>query len=182
MVSRLAEQKGFDLIKKIFPFLMEKNINFVLLGQGLPQYQNFFQEKAKQFPGKIGVGIGFNEKLAHQIYAGADIFLMPSLFEPCGLGQLIAMRYGTVPIVRETGGLKDTVLPVKIEGEKIEGTGFLFKNYQEKELLETIEESLKIFENKKIWRKIQINGMKKDYSWKESARQYLKIYHRLTNA
>jgi len=181
MVSRLAEQKGFDLIQKIFPFLMEKNINFVLLGQGLPQYQNFFQEKVKQYPEKIGIGIGFDEELAHQIYAGADMFLMPSFFEPCGLGQLIAMRYGTVPIVRETGGLKDTVLSIKIEGRKVKGTGFLFKNYEEKEFLKTIKESLKVFENKNIWRKIQINGMKKNYSWEKSAHQYLKIYHQLKN-
>jgi len=180
IVSRLAEQKGFDLIQKIFLSLMKKNINFVILGQGLIQYQNFFREKAKQYPKKIGIGIGFNEELAHQIYAGADMFLMPSFFEPCGLGQLIAMRYGTVPIVRETGGLKDTVLPVEIKGDKIQGTGFLFKNYKGKELLRTIEKSLKTFENKNIWRKIQINGMKEDYSWEESARQYLKVYRQLT--
>ena len=181
IVSRFAEQKGFNLIKEIFPVLMKKNINFLILGQGLSQYQNFFQEKAKKFPEKIGIKIGFDEELAHQIYAGADMFLMPSFFEPCGLGQLIAMRYGTVPIVRETGGLKDTVSPAKIAGKKIEGTGFLFKNYRSEELLKSIEESLKAFENKKFWRKIQINGMKKDYSWETSANQYLKIYQRLEN-
>lgn len=179
MISRLAEQKGFDLIQEIFPVLMKKDINLVILGQGLLRYENFFKEKVKQFPGKIGLKIGFDEEMAHQIYAGADMFLMPSFFEPCGLGQLIAMRYGTVPIVRETGGLKDTVSPVRITNEKIEGTGFLFKNYRSEELLESIEESLKTFENKKFWREIQINGMKKDYSWEISAGQYFKIYQQL---
>lgn len=181
IVSRLAEQKGFDLVREIFPALMKKDINLIVLGEGLSKYQNFFEEKTKQFPEKMGLKIGFDEKAAHQIYAGADLFLMPSFFEPCGLGQLIAMRYGTVPIVRETGGLKDTVEPVKIIGKEIDGTGFLFKNYRSDEFLETVEKSLKIFEKKKIWEKIQINGMKKDYSWEASTGQYLEVYQQLKN-
>jgi len=179
IVSRLAEQKGFDLIKKIFPQLIKEDVNFILLGQGAPQYQKFFEEKTRQYPDKVGVKIGFNEELAHQIYAGADIFLMPSFFEPCGLGQLIAMKYGTVPIGRETGGLKDTIIPIKIKKVKVSGTGFLFKKYKGEKLLKIIKESLSFFNKEKIWKKIQINGMKQDFSWERSARQYLKIYHQL---
>ena len=158
---------------------MKEKINFILLGQGAPQYQKFFKEKAQQYPEKVGIEIGFDEKLAHQIYAGADIFLMPSFFEPCGLGQLIAMRYGTVPVVRETGGLKDTVLPARIKGGKITGTGFLFKDYKAEEFLKAIKKSLSFFNREEIWRKIQINGMKQDFSWEKSAKEYLEIYRQL---
>lgn len=179
VVSRLAEQKGFDLIEKIFPQLMKEDMNFILLGKGVARYQNFFKRMARQYPKKVGVKIDYNEELAHQIYAGADIFLMPSFFEPCGLGQLIAMRYGTIPLVRKTGGLKDTVQPAKIKKGKVTGTGFLFKNYQKKELLKVIKESLSFFEKKEAWKKIQINGMKQDYSWEKSAKEYLKVYRRL---
>lgn len=179
IISRLAEQKGFDLIKKIFPKLMKEKVNFILLGKGSLQYQKFFKEKAQQYPERIGVKIGFDEELAHQIYAGADIFLMPSFFEPCGLGQLIAMKYGTIPVVRETGGLKDTVSPVRIKGKRITGTGFLFKDYKAEEFLKAIKKSLSFFDREEIWRKIQINGMKQDFSWEKSAKEYLEIYHQL---
>ena len=179
IVSRLAEQKGFDLIEKIFPLLMKENLNFIILGTGLPRYQNFFQEKARQYPEKLGVKIGFSEELAHQIYAGVDIFLMPSFFEPCGLGQLIAMRYGTVPIVRETGGLKDTVIPIKVKDNKVSGNGFLFKDYKAEEFFKAIKKSLSVFEKNDVWKKIQINGMKQDYSWEKSTKEYLKIYRKL---
>lgn len=179
VISRLAEQKGFDLVKKIFPQLMKEDINFILLGKGMAQYQNFFKRQAQQYPKKFSVKIGFDEELAHQIYAGADIFLMPSYFEPCGLGQLIAMRYGTVPVVREIGGLKDTVFPVKIRDSKVKGTGFLFKNYKDEELLKAIKKSLSFFNREDVWKKIQTNGMKQDYSWKKSAQEYLKIYRQL---
>ena len=170
MVGRLTEQKGIDLIEKIFPSLMKENIQFVLLGTGKKEFEIFFEERKKEFPQKFWAKIGFDDKLARQIYAGCDMFLMPSLFEPCGLGQLIAMRYGTLPIVRLVGGLKDTVT---------EETGFLFKNYDEQEFLQAIKKALGFYENKKIWEKMQKNGMKKDFSWEKSAKKYLEIYKKL---
>jgi len=176
IVSRLADQKGIDLIKEIFPDLMKENIQFILLGTGIKEYEIFFEKKKKEFPQKFWAKIGFDDNLARKIYAGADIFLMPSLFEPCGLGQLISMRYGTVPVVRRTGGLKDTVLPATLNGNR---TGFVFEKYSVKELIKTIRKSLTFYKNKKIWRKIQINGMKQDFSWEKSAKKYLSIYKKL---
>jgi starch synthase len=168
MVSRIAEQKGFDLIEKIFPSLVKKNIQLIILGKGLDRYEKFLINQQKKHPEKIHAEINFDEKLAHQIYAGSDLFLMPSFFEPCGLGQMIALKYGTIPIVRETGGLKDTVQPT---------TGFLFKEYDAKKLLKEIEKALAIFKNQKKWQKIQKKGMSQDFSWKNSAKKYLKIYN-----
>jgi len=170
MVSRLASQKGIDLIKEIFPLLMKENLQFILLGTGAREYEVFFEEKKKEFPQKFWTKIGFDDNLARQIYAGADIFLIPSLFEPCGLGQLIAMRYGTLPIARLVGGLKNTVT---------KETGFLFKNYNEQEFLQVIKKALRVYKNKKIWEKLQKNGMKNDFSWEKSAKEYLKIYKKL---
>jgi len=179
IVSRLAEQKGFDLLEKIFPDLMKENIRFIILGSGDPRYQKLLESTAKKYPDKLGIKIGYDNKLAHQIYAGSDTFLMPSSFEPCGLGQIIAMRYGTIPVVRETGGLKDTVLPFKNKNGKVSGNGFLFKNYEAKEFLKTIHDSLRVYKKKDVWKKLQINGMKKDFSWKKSAKEYIKIYNKL---
>lgn len=170
MVSRLAQQKGFDLIKTIFPILMEEKLQFILLGKGMKEYEDFFQEKSRKYPGKFLAKIQFNEELAHQIYAGSDIFLMPSLFEPCGLGQMISMKYGTLPLVRATGGLKDTVT---------ENTGFLFEKYEGQEFLKTIRAALKVFKNKRIWQKIQKNGMRQNFSWQKSAKKYLEVYQKL---
>jgi len=173
MVSRLANQKGIDLIKEIFPLLMKENLQFVILGRGMKEYENFFREKKKEFPQKFWAEIDFNDKLARQIYAAVDIFLMPSLFEPCGLGQLIAMRYGSLPLVRQVGGLKDTV------NEK---TGFLFKNYDSKELLSTIRKALEIYyKDKKTWQKMQKKAMKQDFSWEKSAKKYLALYQKISN-
>jgi len=169
LVSRLAEQKGIDLIKEIFPQLMKENIQLIVLGKGQPDYEKFFTEMAKKYK-NFNLRIGFNEELAHLIYGASDMFLMPSAFEPCGLGQLIAMRYGTLPIVRETGGLKDTVS---------KETGFLFKDYKAKELLKTIQEAVKTYKDQKKWKNMQINAMKKDFSWKKSAKEYLKVYKKL---
>lgn len=172
MVSRLAEQKGFDLIIEIFSELMKENLQFILLAQGKKEYEDFFKDRAKEFSPKFWVKIGFDPELARQIYAGVDIFLMPSFFEPCGLGQMIAMRYGTVPLARETGGIKGTVT---------KETGFLFKKYDAKELQKTIKKALEIYQNKKIWRCLQINGMRQDFSWNQSAKKYLEIYQTLKN-
>ncbi len=180
VVSRLAGQKGVDLIMEIFPTLMNKNIQFILLGEGIRDYENFFLKASRDFPGKFRAEIGFNEKLAHQIYAGADIFLMPSAFEPCGLGQLIAMKYGTVPVARAIGGIKDTVLPVKITEGKAEGTGFLFQDYSSGDFLKLLENALDLYNNKKdVWKQVQINGMKQDFSWKKSSKKYKSLYEKI---
>ena len=171
IISRLAEQKGFDLIEEIFEKLMEENIQFIILGKGMKKYEDFFEKKSKEYPKKFFAKLGFDEKLAHKIYAGSDIFLMPSHFEPCGLGQLIAMKYGTVPLARAVGGLKDTIIHKK--------TGFLFESPKPSKLLGTIKESLDYYKNKKIWEKIQDKGMEQDFSWQNSAKEYLKIYNKL---
>jgi len=171
IVSRIAEQKGFDLIKKIFNDLMKENIQLIILGKGMREYEEFLLKMTKKYPKKFGLKTVFDEELAHQIYAGSDMFLMPSFFEPCGLGQLISMRYGSIPVVRATGGLKDTVIPLK--------TGFTFKNYKADQFLKSIKEALRIFKDKKTWKKIQLNGMKKDHSWQKSAKKYLKVYREL---
>lgn len=179
IVSRLADQKGFDLIKGIFKNLMKENLQLVLLGKGSPKYERFFKIASKRFPKRFFAKITFNEELAHQIYGGIDIFLMPSAFEPCGLGQQIAMKYGTVPVARAVGGIKDTVFPVKISGKKVKGTGFLFNRYDEKDLFNSIKKALSFYNKKDVWKKIQINGMKQDFSWKNSAQKYKSLYKRI---
>lgn len=180
IVSRLAEQKGIDLIMEIFPDLMKKNIQFILLGVGMTTYESFFREAARDFPEKFWIKIAFDEKLAHEIYAGADIFLMPSFFEPCGLGQQIAMKYGTVPVARATGGIKDTVTPIKITEGKAEGTGVLFQNYSADDFLRSIESALALYnERKDIWKQVQENGMKQDLSWNQSSKKYKSLYRKI---
>ena len=175
MISRIADQKGFDLVEKIFPELINENIQLIILGKGIKKYEQFFLKQKNKFPNKVFVEIGFDEKLAHQIYAGSDIFLMPSFFEPCGLGQMIALKYGTVPIVRSVGGLKDTVIPVSAK----KGTGFLFEKYHPDSLLKEIKSALLFFKNEKKWKNIQENGMKQDFSWKYSAKKYLETYNKI---
>lgn len=182
LISRLTAQKGIDLVVEIFNSLMAENMQFVLLGQGAELYEKIFLQKAKGFPAKFSAHIGFDEKLARQIYAGADIFLMPSLFEPCGLGQQIAMRYGTVPVARAVGGIKDTVEDIKAEGGKLTGAGVLFEQYNAAEFLSAIKKAFGFYQNKAWWRQIAVNGMKKDFSWDRSAREYIKLYRRLAGS
>lgn len=179
IVSRLADQKGFDLIIEIFDSLIKESLQIVLLGQGADNYGKFFREMAAKFPQKVFAKIGFDSKLAQQIYGGADMFLMPSRFEPCGLGQMIAMRYGTVPIARAVGGLKDTVENARTQDGQAQGTGFLFEKYDAPEFLKATREALETFKNKIIWKQIQINGMKKDFSWEKSAKIYISLYEKL---
>ncbi|MFH1255185.1 MAG: glycogen/starch synthase [bacterium] len=168
MVSRLVWQKGVDLISEEFSRL---DCQFVFLGTGEKKYENALLKMAEKFPSRFSARIKFDEKLAHLIYAGSDMFLMPSRFEPCGLGQMVAMRYGTVPVVRATGGLADTV-----NGKN----GFAFKKYSSQELYKTINKALNVFyKDKKTWDRIKINGMKSDFSWDKSAREYLKIYEKI---
>ena len=175
IVSRLTDQKGFDLVAYVMDELCQDAVQIVALGTGEEQYENMFRHFAWKYPGKVSANIYYSEAMSHKIYAGSDAFLMPSLFEPCGLSQLMSLRYGTVPIVRETGGLKDTVEPYN-EYEKT-GTGFSFMNYNAHEMLGTVRYAERIFYDKKRdWNKIVERGMQKDFSWKNSAKQYEELY------
>ncbi|WP_374724472.1 glycogen synthase GlgA [Calidifontibacillus erzurumensis] len=177
IISRLTEQKGLDLVKRVFHELMSYDLQFIILGTGDLQFEDFFRSMEHLNKDKVRAYIGFNEELAHQIYAGADLFLMPSKFEPCGLGQLIAMRYGTIPIVRETGGLNDTVTSYnEFTGE---GNGFSFKNFNAHDMLYTIKRALSFYNQKTVWEKIVKTAMSQDYSWFQSAQQYNDMYRRL---
>jgi starch synthase len=179
MISRLTSQKGFDLVESIFPSLMQREIQFVLLGSGESRYEQFFRAAASRHPDRVGLRIGFDEPLAHQIEAGADIFLMPSLFEPCGLNQMFSLKYGTIPIVRAIGGLKDTVQQCNTEAET--GTGFVFEPYEAQALLRTIDQSLQVFHDKKAWAALRRRAMAMDFSWERSAKRYVNLYQQLLN-
>jgi len=175
LVSRLTDQKGLDLVDAIFPQIMDGNTQVVVLGTGDPRYENAFRYYEEKYKGDVCAYISYNEGLAHRIYAGADAFLVPSLFEPCGLTQLIAMRYGTVPVVRETGGLKDTVLPYN--AEKNEGNGFTFDKYQPGLLLQAVNNAKTLFfTDRPRWDDMVKRNMLKDVSWEQSAKQYLDFY------
>ncbi len=178
VVSRLTDQKGFDLIAYIMDELCQEDIQLVVLGTGEERYENMFRHFDWKYNDKVRANIYYSEAMSHKIYASCDAFLMPSLFEPCGLSQLMSLRYGTVPIVRETGGLKDTVEPYnEYEGT---GTGFGFCNYNAHEMLGIIRYAKKIYETKKReWNKIVERGMKADFSWHASAKQYEEIYKNL---
>lgn len=179
MVSRMTDQKGFDLIAYIMDELLStEKIQFVVVGTGEERYENMLRYFADKYPDKMSVRVGYSEELAHQIYGSCDAFLMPSLFEPCGLSQLMSLRYGTIPIVRETGGLKDTVEAYN-EYENT-GTGFSFANYNAHEMLGTLRYAMKTYyENSKGWSALIQRGMQQDFSWESSAREYEKLYEKL---
>lgn len=177
MVSRLTHQKGCDLITNMMEGLLKENVQVVILGTGDYMYEESFKYFQDKYKDKVSANIKFDNAFAHEIYAASDMFLMPSLFEPCGLGQLIALRYGALPIVRETGGLKDTVTPYnEYTGE---GNGFSFKNYSYIELKDTIDKALKVYKNKKIWQRLIVQSMNSDNSWKKSAMEYKNMYEEL---
>lgn len=178
MISRLAGQKGIDVLQEVLPVLLaEEDLQFVLLGSGEEQYEQFFQKLAADFPDKVYIHVGFDEAFAHLLYAGADIFLMPSHFEPCGLSQLISMRYGTVPVANKTGGLKDTV--VEYDEQQKVGNGFLSDFSQSKPFGLALARSLAFYQQPEHWEAIKKNGMKGDYSWSRSAAEYAKLYERI---
>ncbi|HEY1912948.1 MAG TPA: glycogen synthase GlgA [Vicinamibacterales bacterium] len=177
MVSRMIDQKGFDLIASLAADLPQLNASFVVLGTGEPRYQAMWTTLAKAYPERIGARIGFDESLAHLIEAGSDMFLMPSRFEPCGLNQMYSMRYGTVPVVHGVGGLADTVVDNRRPGRQ-EATGFVFKEYTPAALLETLERAIALFSDQISWRGLQLAGMDRDFSWDRSAREYVKMYDR----
>lgn len=178
IVSRLTDQKGFDLIAYVLDEICQDEVQVVVLGTGEQQYENMFRHFAWKYQGKVSANIYYSEPMSHKIYASCDAFLMPSLFEPCGLSQLMSLRYGTLPIVRETGGLKDTVEPYN-EYEKT-GTGFSFSNYNAHEMMDTVRYAEQIYYDKKRdWNKIVERAMLKDFSWKNSAKQYEDLYNSL---
>lgn len=174
LISRLTHQKGCDLIIKMLDEIINEDVQIVILGTGDYMYEESFRSFERNNKNKFSANIKFSNELAHKIYAASDMFLMPSLFEPCGLGQLIALRYGTIPIVRETGGLKDTITAYNEFDES--GNGFSFRNYYYKELLNTVKYALSIFNNKDRWNKIIKNAMISDNSWEKSAKEYIDIY------
>ena len=178
LVARLVAPKGLDLIAHVIEELISgENVQIVILGTGESQYEELFRNMAWKYPRKVSANIMFDNELAQQIYAAADMFLMPSQYEPCGIGQLIALKYGTIPIVRETGGLKDSVRAYnKYDGT---GNGFSFANYNAHELLFAIKKALGAYDDKAVWQGIIKNAMKSDFSWQRSAKQYLKLYENL---
>ena len=175
IVSRLVDMKGIDLISHIIDELMQLDIQIIVLGTGDEKYEELFKHFQDRYPSKLSANIYFSETEAHKIYAGSDIFLMPSMIEPCGLSQLISLRYGTVPIVREVGGLKDTV--ISYNKYTNEGNGFTFKNYNAHELLFKIKEAVDIYKkDKKTWESMIVRGMKSDNSWEHSSKEYIELY------
>ncbi|MFN2364621.1 MAG: glycogen/starch synthase, partial [Halarsenatibacteraceae bacterium] len=178
IITRLVEQKGIDLIKHVAEEIVKTGLQFVVLGTGNPEYEEFFRSLARRYPDQVAAEIKYDFTLAKRIYASSDFFLMPSQFEPCGLGQLFAMRYGTVPIVRETGGLKDTVEPYTGS----EGTGFTFKEYNAHRMLKAIESAADLAARPAELKALQKRVMEKDFSWDTSAEKYLDLYDDLITA
>lgn len=174
LISRLTDQKGMDLIAAAADDLMTLDVTWTMLGSGEPRYEELWRWLASRHPDRVSATIGFDERLAHQIEAGADAFLMPSRFEPCGLNQLYSLRYGTVPIVRATGGLEDTV--DDYDPETGRGTGFKFRNYTPAALVETVRRAVELYGNRGAWTRLQVAGMRQDHSWDVSAREYVKVY------
>ncbi|MFJ7729554.1 glycogen synthase GlgA [Neobacillus sp. NPDC097160] len=179
MISRLTRQKGLDLVKCVLREILQEDIQVIILGTGDYEYEEHLRQAARIYPEKLKVFTGFNEDLAHKLYAAADLFLMPSQFEPCGLGQLIAMKYGAIPIVRETGGLNDTV---KAWNEfTCEGNGFSFQNFNAHDMLYTIQRALHFYHDQKTWKLIVKQAMEMDYSWAQSAFRYNQLYAELVS-
>lgn len=177
MISRLADQKGFDILAEALPEMLEMNLQMVILGTGEPKYHDLLTRAQAEGRGRIAVTLGFDNKLAHMIEAGADMFLMPSRYEPCGLNQLYSLRYGTVPIVRKTGGLADSIADATDEGiANGSSTGFVFAPYTGDALLGTMRRAVKTFADRKAWERLVRNGMAQDFSWDASARKYVALY------
>jgi starch synthase len=176
LVSRMVDQKGFDLMSEAIPDLLRLDAGYVLLGSGDPRYEAEWRTLAETYPSQVGARIGFDDALAHLIEAGSDLFLMPSRFEPCGLNQMYSLRYGTVPVVRATGGLEDTVK--NYSPATGSGTGFKFKGYTGRALVRAVRSALDVYHERSRWQAMQVAGMKQDYSWAASARAFEKVYDR----
>ena len=176
-ISRLSDQKGFDILLPIISNVLDRGTTFVLLGSGAEYYERIFQGLKDSRPGQVGVYLGYSNELAHKIEAGADMFLMPSRFEPCGLNQMYSLKYGTVPIVRAAGGLDDTI--ESFDRTTGRGNGFKFYDYDSGRLLEKIYEALMVYADPHLWRKLIAEGMNADFSWERSARRYIEVYEKL---
>ncbi|MBO5852636.1 MAG: glycogen synthase GlgA [Clostridia bacterium] len=175
IVSRLVGHKGFDLVKCVFEDMLKAELQVAILGSGDWEFETFFYEMSKKYPNKVAFKPGFIPDLARKIYGGADIFLMPSKSEPCGLAQMIALRYGTIPIVRKTGGLNDTITDISCEG----GNGFVFDSYNAHEMLEAVWRAIGLYSDKKAWNALSYNALKIDNGWNISAGEYIKLYKEL---
>lgn len=179
MISRLASHKGFDLVKHVLPEMLDFGIQFVLLGTGEKELEEYFTSIQKQYPDKVKVFLEFNKDLSKKIYAGSDIFLMPSKSEPCGLSQMISSVYGSIPVVREAGGLYDTIKPYNIYNG--EGNGFTFTNYNAHEMKDAVERAVNLYKDKNKWSALLKNVMETDFSWSVSAKKYLDLYRNIGN-
>ncbi len=177
IITRLVPPKGIDLIRYIFDDLMAKGVQVVLLGSGEHEYEEYFKECANRYPGDVSATIGFIPDLSRRIYAGADIFLMPSKSEPCGLSQMIACRYGTIPVVRETGGLRDSIIDFGTDDKN--GCGYTFKTYNAHDMLGALERAIGAFHNKPVWKQQVSQAISADFSWKTSAARYMEMYNSL---
>lgn len=177
IVSRLVKHKGFDLVKCVFEELLRADLQFAILGSGEWEFETFFHRMAERYPDKVGLKLGFNPQLAHRIYAGADMFLMPSQSEPCGLAQMVALRYGTVPIVRETGGLNDTIS----DSGDGQGNGFTFQSYNAHDMENAVWRALAGYSDANGWNTLKKRGMECDNSWSRSANAYIKLYKEIVN-
>ena len=176
IVSRMVAQKGFDLLEEASADLMKLDAQWIILGSGEEKYEEMFRDLQQKYPGKVSVYIGFNNEMSHLIEAGADMFLMPSHYEPCGLNQIYSLKYGTVPIVRKTGGLADTVINWDDSVEEQNGNGFSFDNYDSWELFDAVKKAIGTYHQKNTWNKIVSNGMKESFSWEDSGRKYLNLF------
>ena len=177
IVSRFAAQKGFDLIALSADRLAHEDVTVCVLGSGDKDFEDLFRRLVRQYPKRFAVKVGYDNEMAHRIEAGSDLFLMPSRYEPCGLNQVYSLKYGTVPVVRATGGLDDTIESYDARTGK--GTGFKFHEYTPEALLASMQAALQLFANPKEWRKLMLNGMARDFSWTVAAREYLKIYDKV---
>jgi starch synthase len=176
MVTRLADQKGLDILVQALPTITSFGVQIVILGTGDDKYHVSLTDAARRYPQQMRILLQYNDRIARNIYAGSDLFLMPSRYEPCGLSQMIALRYGTVPLVRKTGGLTDTVTEYR---EKTGlGTGFLFEEYSSNALIHGVRRAMKVYRDQKKWRCLMQNGMKQDFSWEHSAQEYVKLYRK----
>jgi starch synthase len=177
IVSRFVQQKGFDLIQQVADRLALEELILIVLGSGQREYEDLFRRLSKQYPQKIALKIAYDNQLAHKIEAGSDIYLMPSHYEPCGLNQIYSLRYGTVPVVRATGGLDDTV--EQFDTRTLKGTGFKFREYSGEAMLDSLRAAVTLYrDNSEAWRTLMRDGMAQDYSWTNSAREYVKVYER----
>ncbi len=177
MISRLVDHKGFDLIIEVIDQILKLDTQLILLASGEPKYHTFFENLAKKYKKNASINLKYDALLAQKIYAASDIFLMPSKYEPCGLGQLIALKYGSIPVVRATGGLKDTIIDFDSDCKK--GNGFVFEEYNSPALLKTVKRALDSYHNKKTWKQLVRQAMGYNYSWGASAREYVKLYQKL---